>query len=399
MLGVCLDYRNKNYGSKLQALATVKALEEYGLDYEIIQYNKKTLRFILKYIPRFFNAVFLNDRYDQIQKQIQFRRHPEIMEAVTRRNRLFDAFDEVFREHTSRMYKSYEELKRECPKKYKRLLTCSDQLWSPSALGSGFYNLMFGPENMPKASWASSFGVSNIPWYQTKRTREYLRRIEYISTRENRGAEIVKELTGRAVPVLMDPVFYFDKKEWEKLIPVTEPEWEDYIFCYFLGDDPKHRMAAKKLAEDTGKKIVTLRHLDRFVAGDENFGDHAPYDVDPARFLNILRNASVVCTDSFHGAAFSVINGKKFIVFDRYSSRSTNSKNSRIDSLCQNLGLEGRRHSDEADITTVAEQEIDYCAVNEKLIRCRENTKCYLAEALGVGSNLKTDVCVRGSVH
>lgn len=388
MLGVCLHYKNKNYGSKLQALATIKVLEQYGLNYEIIQYNKKTLRFILKYIPRVFNAVFLNDRYDQIQKQIAFKRHPEIREQVASRNQLFDAFDVHFWKHTSGLYKSYEELKKVCPKRYKRLLTCSDQLWSPSALGSGFYNLMFAPEAMPKVSWASSFGVSNIPWYQTKRTREYLNRIQYISMRENRGAEIVKELTGREVPVLMDPVFYFDKKEWENLIPISEPEWEDYIFCYFLGDNPEHREAAKKLAADTGKKIVTLRHLDRYVAGDETFGDYAPYDVDPVRFLNILRNAAFICTDSFHGAAFSAIHEKLFVVFDRYSSRSSNSKNSRIDSLCRNLRLETRRYGKMEDITSGMLRKIDYAAVGERLEQYRRNMKTYLSETL-TGSNLR----------
>ena len=56
MLGVCIKYTQHNYGSKLQALATVKMFERYGLDYEIIRYNKKTLSFLLKSIPRFFKA-------------------------------------------------------------------------------------------------------------------------------------------------------------------------------------------------------------------------------------------------------------------------------------------------------------------------------------------------------
>ena len=41
-----------------------------------------------------------------------------------------------------------------------------------------------------KISIASSFGVKEIPWYQKKRTIQYLNRIEYISMRENRGSEI-----------------------------------------------------------------------------------------------------------------------------------------------------------------------------------------------------------------
>lgn len=62
MLGVCLKYTQHNYRSKLQALATIKMFEKLNIDYEIIRYNKRTISFYLKSIPRIFNFVFLNDR-------------------------------------------------------------------------------------------------------------------------------------------------------------------------------------------------------------------------------------------------------------------------------------------------------------------------------------------------
>lgn len=382
MLGICLLYQRKNYGSKLQALATICALDQLDLEYEIIRYNKKTVKFILKYLLKMFNRVFFRDLCEHLQKTMELGRHPDIQTQVALRNSLFDSFDVRFRGSLSNYYRSYDVLKRKCPERYHMVLTCSDQLWSPSALASGFYNLMFAPEEMHKVSWASSFGVSRIPWYQVKRTRAYLNRIQYISMRENRGAEIVKELTGREVPVILDPVFYFDKTEWEELIPAAEPEWKDYIFCYFLGANPEHREVARKLAEQTGKIIVTLRHLDQYVPGDEAFGDHAPYDVDPARFLNILRNADYICTDSFHGSAFSVLSEKKFVVFDRYDDRAINSKNSRIDSLCVNLNLESRRYDPQYDILEQMELEIDYVAVGGRIARYREEMKNYLTCSL-----------------
>ncbi len=72
--------------------------------------------------------------------------------------------------------------------------------------------------------------------------------------------------------------------------------------------------------------------MDQYVEEDENFGDYAPYNVGPIEFLNLIRGAEYVCTDSFHGTCFSVINEKKFMVFNRYSDNSSVSKNSRIDS-------------------------------------------------------------------
>lgn len=382
MLGVCLKYTQHNYGSKLQALATVKMLEELDLGYEIIRYNKKTIGFLIKSIPRFFNFVFLNDRYEQIQQKLEFKRHPELKEYIDDRNNAFDSFDVNFNRKLSKVYSSYTDLKKKCSQSYNKVLTCSDQLWSPSALGSGFYNLMFVPEETLKVSWASSFGVSKIPWYQKTRTKRYLKRIQHISMRENRGSEIVKELTDRDVPVLMDPVFAFDKSQWNQLVPYSDSGFGDYIFCYFLGDNPEYRRAAEKLSAETGLKIVTLRHLDRYVASDENFGDFAPYDVSPTRFLNILRNASYICTDSFHGTAFSVIFEKNFVVFNRYSDSSANSKNSRIESVCKNLGLENRRYSDIESITELMKSPICYDNVSVKLEGYRKLTKQYLKNTL-----------------
>lgn len=44
MVGVCLKYMANNYGSKLQAFATIKALEDLGIEYEIINYRKKGVK-------------------------------------------------------------------------------------------------------------------------------------------------------------------------------------------------------------------------------------------------------------------------------------------------------------------------------------------------------------------
>ena len=382
MLGVCLNYRQKNYGSKLQSLATAEILDRTGLEYEIIQYNKKTPLFIAKYLLRCLNIVFLNDRYEQFQKALLLQRHPDVKSGVEQRNRCFDNFDYQFTNRLSKLYKSYEELKNQCAHQYDQVMVCSDQLWSPSALGSGFYNLMFAPEQMPKLSWAASFGVSNIPWYQIEKTRTYLNRIQHISVREKRGAEIVHELTEKEATVLMDPVFSLTKQEWETLIPRQESEWGKYVFCYFLGPNPKHREAARKLASELGLKIVTLRHLDRYVSGDETFGDYAPYDVDPVRFLNILRNAEYICTDSFHGSAFSLIMERPFLIFDRYSCASANSKNSRIDSLCEKLNIKERRFVDNGSVREAMCQPIDFADVREKLEEYRQQTFSFLKEAL-----------------
>ena len=381
MIGICIKYYHENYGGMLQAFATTKLLDKVGVEYEIIRYEKKKdLVFILKSIPRLFNNVLINDKYEAFQKKMSFKKHPDFLGNDKIRMKAFDRFrTEKFQDKLSEINYGYDKLV-ENASKYKAVLVGSDQLWSPAGLPTNFYNLMFVPQKIRKISYASSFGVKYIPWYQKRRTSKYLNRIEYVSLRENSGQKIVKELTGRDAPVVLDPVFMFNQNEWEDLIPTKKYYDEEYIFAYFLGNNPEQRKAVNELAKKTGLKIVTLRHLDQFVEEDEQFGDYAPYDIAPDDFLNLLRGAKYVCTDSFHGAVFSIIHKKRFVVFNRYSDSSKHSKNSRIDSLCQNLEISNCRYN--GNIDDIINNKIDYSKVDENYIKLREKSSEYLDKAL-----------------
>lgn len=381
MIGVCIKYFHENYGGMLQAYATVTMLEKRGLDYELIRYEKKySLLGKLKQLPRLFNGILLNDKKEAFLKKLGKRKHPDFRANDLIRMQAFDKFRKDKFTKLSPIFVGYDNLSKGA-NRYSAVVTGSDQLWSPAGLPTNFYNLMFVPDHIRKISIASSFGVKTIPWYQVSRTREYLNRIEFISMRENRGSEIVKELTGRNVPTILDPVFIFNENEWSELIPMNTEYEEPYIFAYFLGANHTHREAVKSVAKQLGCKIVTLRHLDQYVENDECFGDFAPYDVNPARFLNLLRGAKYVCTDSFHGSVFSIIHHKPFVTFNRYNENSKHSKNSRIDTLCSNLGLENRRFATLDKLFLQLTSEIDYQCVDEKLSILRAKTNSYLDKA------------------
>ncbi len=379
MIGLCIKYFHENYGGMLQAYATTQVLEEKNIPYELIRYEKKkSLLIVIKSLPRLLNRVLLNDKYEAFQKKLCLKKHPDFAKNDVLRMMAFIRFRDLHFTRLSSVYKGYSEL---CSSAtfYDAVITGSDQLWSPAGLTTNFYNLQFVPDHIRKISYASSFGVKNIPWYQKKRTADFLKRIEFISMRENRGSEIVKELTGRDVPVVLDPVFMFDAKQWSRMIPVKIKYQKPYIFAYFLGKNQEHRRAVNELSLGTGYEIVTLRHLDQYIQEDETFGDYAPYDVEPSDFLNFIRGAEYVCTDSFHGSVFSIILKKQFIIFNRYIEQSKHSKNSRIDTLCKNLGLQDRRYKGQ----TVAQMKrpIDYQKVEDKLLRLKKETEKYFNNA------------------
>ena len=127
--------------------------------------------------------------------------------------------------------------------------------------------------------------------------------------------------------------------------------------------------------------MVFLKYLDQYVDYDTDFGDMPPFDVDPDRFLNILRGADYVFTDSFHGCAFSIIMKKEFVVFNRYSATSGASKNSRIDTVLSNLGLESRR-ADANHLSLALNKPINWTYVDIELAKYKHQFRNYLSTSL-----------------
>lgn len=375
-VGICACYTNHNYGSMLQSYATQKAFEAEGFACEMIRYRKKkTPIFIMKQIPRIFNRITISDKKLVIQKKINMRRHPEAAKENAIRDNAFNRFQEMYFKELSPVYYGYQEL-RKGSLQYTAIVSGSDQVWSPSALATHFYDLTFVEDGVYKASYASSFGVKKIPFYQISRTKYFLKNISDVSVREAAGQVIVKELIGREVPVVCDPTFLFDEKKWREFIPQREMIKEDYIFAYFLGASEEYRKIVSDYARIKGLKVVAIHHMDQYVAADVGFGDIVMSDVGPAEFVDLIRGASCVCTDSFHGTIFSVLHHKQFIVFNRYSDMAKDSKNSRIDSICQVLGLEERRFR--KNLREEMEQAIDYDAVDQRANMFREHSLAYI---------------------
>lgn len=377
-VGLCVCQETKNYGSQLQVLATEVAVQKLGYEYEIIRYKKKyDLKFVIKSIPRLFDPLLMKGKISSYFLNKKIKKYPDIYEKCKERNRIFDKFAERYFTNLSPIYYGYDALK-DGTKGYDTFLVGSDQLWLPSGLATGFYNLQFAPDEKLKIAYATSFGVSKIPMHQKNKTAKYLDRFHYLSSREKSGTNIIKQLTGRDVPVVVDPTLLLTPEDWKEIIPFHRVVEEKYIFCYFLGDNSEHRKAAKELQRATNLKIVALPLLDNFVLDDLEFADICLFDAASDDFVNLIRGAEYVLTDSFHGSVFSILNEKLFCTFNRFNN-GTGSRNSRIDSLCQQLNLESRRY--DGDIFKVQTQ-IDYNKVNHLREERRKESLQYLTTAL-----------------
>lgn len=379
-------YFQHNYGSMLQAYATQMALDK--LDYEnetidIAGFNHEIKKAkILYFAKASLTSDILISKLGMAKNVLikKFSKNDYARLSKVRSDR-FDAFGKKYFRLSSR-YSSKEELGKKCDENYSSVLVGSDQLWLPGNIAANYYTLNFVPTTVNSIAYATSFGQSSLPKDSAKKATIFLKKIKHIGVREESGQKLVKKLAGRNVPVVCDPTLLFTGDEWMK-IQKKEPIIKGkYILCYFLGNNPPHREFAEKLKKETGCKIVALTHLDEFVKSDEGYADETPYNIDPADFLNLIRNAEYVCTDSFHCSVFSILYKKEFYTFRRYNRNTRQSTNSRLDTLFKITGIEGRLLAGDEKIVDCLNIKTDFDEAHKKLAGVRQQSYEYLKVAL-----------------
>lgn len=379
-------YFMKNYGSMLQAYATQKILDEMGVDNETIcidGLNKEIKNAKLKY---FFNKMLDGDvvknKFIVVKHKICEKfNYNGFKDKMNVRNYAFEEFNSNFK--LSKVYSSFDELKKECAS-YTDVLVGSDQLWLPSNIEADYYTLNWVSDNINKISYATSFGVSSLEKKYEQLSEKFLKRIDHLSVREQSGKELIRKVSGIEAEIVCDPTLLFTAEEWMEIQKNEPIVLGKYIFCYFIGNNPEQREFVRKLKSDTGYKIVALQHIDEYIKSDENFADEAPYDITPGDFINLIRNAQYVCTDSFHGSVFSILNSKKFFTFRRFKQNRKVSTNSRLDSLFNLLGLQDRLLNSNENIEKCLRKEINYNKIHKKLDALREHSKKFLKESLSI---------------
>ncbi len=382
-VGIVSCYFKNNYGSLLQAYATQKLLDNMKIENETfsIERNIDFKNGKKKYYKsQIFNISFIKSKLGMIKLKVDKKLNRNLGRNIAKREKKFKEFKKEFR--LTKDFFTYQEL-REASKNYSSIIVGSDQLWLPVNIVADYYTLNWVQDDTNKISYATSFGISEIPNKYQELYAEFLDRIDYISVREEKGCQIVKDLIHKEAELVCDPTILLTKKEWMELQDKEPIMKEKYILCYFLGKNIEHRKFAERLKEKTGYKIVSLNHCDEYVKYSDKFADETPYDVGPKEFLNLIRNAEYVCTDSFHGTVFSLINNVKFYTFERFSNKNGKiSTNSRIYSLLGLMNLENRILKGNENIEDVTEYEIDFNMVNEKIERFRKSSKKFLEKAL-----------------
>lgn len=330
-----VDYRN--YGNRLQNYALQTILEEvYDADVETIMHDKYC---DYRYTDDYFKKLPMH-----IAKMIFWRVHDffrndnrslgyiwtssELDKERIKANIEFS--DKYIHESSFIIHEG--NFQKEKVKKYDLVFTGSDQVWNPTmGAATEIYFLQF-IEKGKRASFAASIGISDIPEKYMKQWKKYLNEMDYVSVREDTAKRIVEKTSSKEAEHLLDPTMLVNEQIWYELCKSRTTKLPDkYITTYILGDLSNEDIAAlQNLADKNNAEIVKLN--------DKKYPEEYKFDV--IDFLNAIKNAEIVITDSFHACVFSIIFKKNFYVLRRKGEYDN--IYSRIGDILKKFGLESR---------------------------------------------------------
>ncbi len=386
-IGIAAVTYKENFGSALQTYATQYTLEKMGYDARIFEikgvHRNIHIKKLLYYAGRMFDPVELKylmaNLKSRSRKSASASSDQYAQDMIVRKN-VYSEFNKKWNKMLP-LVKGWNGLSKQASE-MDAVVVGSDQLWRPSNIVGCFFTLEFVPNNIKKIAFSTSFGVPELPSNLHKHAKKFLSRIEHISVRENSGAEIVMKECGREATVVCDPTMMLTAEEWMHIQDEKPFAEGKYILMYLMGDNPEQREFVKKLSKSTGCRIIGLLHGATYISYDENVADEKPYNVGPSEFVNLIRNADYVCTDSFHCCVFSILNSTKFFAFRRWPDGSKFSANDRLYTLLQFTGLERRMLMGDEDVESCASDDIDFGPVLEKVAEKRKMSMEFLVNAL-----------------
>lgn len=344
-----------NFGNRLQNYALQKTLLQYADTVETI--------------PNLITYEYRKSKKYQIMELLSGFKHNNRQKiAEILRQLRFEAFDRKYISFSS-AYSTIKYISPELDSLYDIFVAGSDQIWNPYFPFNRDFNFLQFTSREKRIAYSASIGVEAIPEKRKEQFTDYFNSIDSISVREFAGQRIIKELTGKDVPVLPDPTLLLTPEEWISI--EKKPKWfnsKEYILTYFLGE-----------------KQLLSSFIDDIKTKDETYGRYELIDLNnkslireytyrPDEFIWLIHHAKLMITDSFHGTVFSILMSTPFASLSRIDSGV--SMNSRIETLYRLLG----EKFTENQINTVHIENNEI--ILEKLDYLRQLAYTYLSENL-----------------
>lgn len=349
-----------NYGNRLQNYALSTLISKYGkadtIKCELSISNK--IRWLL--CP-------LRNIYRHIKNTVRDVKTGNYL-IVRRKQYNFTSFTKHFVDDSSYILAASVGLRPQKP--VDGIILGSDQVWNYQWVSKGDLALRLGsftPDNVPVISYAASIGVFEVSDDAKPVFQKYLPRLKAISVREDRAAELVKEMTGLDAKVVLDPTLMLQAGEWLKIARGFVPEGDRYVLTYFLGKpSDEQEITIQKYAKTHGcriRRMLDLRDPETYVAG-------------PQDFVELFSKAQYVFADSYHACCFSILFHRQFTVFNRAGMSGKRNMNSRMETLFRLFELDFVMMDDGLA------PKIDYENVDRLLEQHRAESQAWLDKAM-----------------
>ena len=356
---------NDNFGSILQAYSTYSFIESMG--YKCILLELEDNSGYLTKLKKIPIILYKSIKYkgffsDKMLQAVSRKKERNMLSKGTKQK--MDNFvnsNFVIKKYNSKQIKNID-------KEYGYFVTGSDQVWNGY---SGFRFLLFASRKK-RICLAPSFGTDEIKPYIVNDIKKGLMGFDVLTTREETGVNIIKQLVNRKAIRLPDPTVLYNKKEWEIFCKDGIKE-QNYLLCHFLNEPNDLAITCiGKMQEKTKNKIICItNNYQKYNKLDKVFF----LDVSPSDYVSLIDFADYVFTDSFHTSLFSINLAKQFAVFDRQHLHN-NSQRNRITDLLGRLNLSDRFIKYEKDFEKLSN--VDEQSLESERIKIREYILKYL---------------------
>lgn len=360
-IGILTHYDVNNQGAQLQMYALANKVKELGHEPIILTYNK--------------NFDFAEDK--------KFKYQPSIKSIPIYIN------DYLLKMGLKSAIHNYEKLK--LNKKFRKenfkfqnyvnsdidmAIVGSDEVFS---IQVGINIMMYGyAVNTKKMiSYAPSFGQTNIELLENKHVKSLvangLKNFVALSSRDENTYQMIEKLTGRTLKMVCDPAILYDfkKEEIENTIKIPK---KDYMVIYAYDHnmtDKNEIEAIKKYAKENNLQIISPGTYHKWC--DKNISCNA------LQWVEIIKNAKCVVTDTFHGTIVSTITNVPMAVLIRNTLNSN-----KMTDLLKKLGIEDRQLNliNIKELNRVFENKINFENINHNIYKLRESSSEYLRKAI-----------------
>lgn len=359
-VGIITYHSAYNFGSYLQAFATQEIVRKLGYEATIINYRMKNQK-------KFYSAFRLKYGIKVLIKDVLLI--PFLCKRKIREKKYEDC---ILRLSLTKEICEPEEFKY-FSEKFDCYLSGSDQIWNKHSCELDNvdwkymhpYLLTFTDKK--KISYASS--TASMDDSEIDKIVPYIVNFNHLSFREQITADCISNKIGKPVDKVLDPTLLITKDEWEKLFDLKKNN-KKYIFYYSLDGYPnvlKYLNILVDISKSSGCKVKVITPFLSFKS--KRYLEFI-YDAGPVDFLDLIYNATLVVTDSYHGTLFSIIFEKIF-----YSISDGERSNIRKDQILKDLELSDHIIKNEDDMKKIRLQynRLEYKCIKEKLqlLRCK----------------------------